>query len=60
MRAIAPSTLLVLDAERFRRLVVRSPAVQKAIRASAVQRGIDPDALMAEALSLPKPEEAAK
>ncbi len=60
VRAIAPSTLLVLDAERFRRLVVRSPAVQKAIRASAVQRGIDPDALMAEALNLPKPEEAAK
>jgi CPA1 family monovalent cation:H+ antiporter len=46
VRAIAPSTLLVLDAERFRRLHARSPAVQDAIRASAEARGIDPDALM--------------
>ncbi|MCV2893412.1 cation:proton antiporter [Lentibacter sp. XHP0401] len=47
VRAIAPSTLLVLDAERFRRLLARRPAIQKAIRTSAKERGIDPDALMA-------------
>jgi CPA1 family monovalent cation:H+ antiporter len=47
VRAIAPSTLLILDAERFRRLLSRSLALQGAIRASAKQRGIDPDALMA-------------
>ncbi|UYV38301.1 cation:proton antiporter [Rhodobacteraceae bacterium D3-12] len=46
VRAIAPSTLLVLDAERFRRLLARSPAIQQAIRTSAKERGIDPDVLM--------------
>ena len=46
VRAIAPSTLLVLDAERFRRLLARSPAIQQAIRASANERGLDPDVLM--------------
>jgi CPA1 family monovalent cation:H+ antiporter len=34
VRAIAPSTLLVLDAERFKRLHERSPVIQNAIRAS--------------------------
>jgi CPA1 family monovalent cation:H+ antiporter len=53
VRAIAPSTLLVLDAERFRRLLSRSRALQEAIRASAKQRGIDSDALMANIQTLP-------
>ncbi|MEM5500340.1 cation:proton antiporter [Ahrensia kielensis] len=47
VRAIAPSTLLALDADRFRRLLARSPAIQQAIRNSAKERGIDPDALIA-------------
>ena len=41
-RAIAPSTLLVLDEERFRRLLARSGALRDAVRASADKRGIDP------------------
>ncbi|MDP4033899.1 MAG: cation:proton antiporter [Pseudorhodobacter sp.] len=45
MRAIAPSTLLVLDEERFRRLLKRSEALQEAVRASARKRGIEPSAL---------------
>ncbi|MGV8989006.1 MAG: cation:proton antiporter [Cypionkella sp.] len=48
VRAIAPSTLLVLDAVRFRRLLARSPALQQAVRASAEKRGIDPAALLPE------------
>lgn len=48
VRAIAPSTLLVLDAERFRRLLARRPAIQQAIRASAKERNIDPEALIAD------------
>ncbi|MBB5720401.1 CPA1 family monovalent cation:H+ antiporter [Loktanella ponticola] len=46
VRAIAPSTLLVLDAERFRRLLSRSPAIQQAIHQSAKERGIDPEGLI--------------
>ena len=46
VRAIAPSTLMVLDAERFRRLLERSPTLQQSIRASAEQRGIDPTVLI--------------
>jgi CPA1 family monovalent cation:H+ antiporter len=46
VRAIVPSTMLVLDAERFRRLLTRSSTLQQAIRASAEKRGIDPDALL--------------
>jgi monovalent cation:H+ antiporter, CPA1 family len=46
VRAIAPSTLLVLDEERFRRLLKRSEALQQAVRTSAEKRGIDPDALL--------------
>ncbi|MBN2741123.1 MAG: cation:proton antiporter [Rhodobacteraceae bacterium] len=40
VRAIAPSTLLVLDEVRFRRLLNRSKALQEAVRASAQKRGI--------------------
>ncbi len=52
VRAIAPSTLLVLDEARFRRLVDRSAALQEAVRASARKRGLDPDDLSAEAQSV--------
>ncbi|WP_132460434.1 cation:proton antiporter [Rhodovulum marinum] len=45
IRAIVPSTLLVLDEARFRRLLDRSPALQAAVRASAEKRGIAPEAL---------------
>jgi len=45
VRAIAPSTLLVLDEARFRRLMDRSAAVQRAVRASAEKRGIAPEDL---------------
>ena len=41
VRAIAPSTLLVLDETRFRRLLGRSAALQDAVRASAEKRGVD-------------------
>ena len=41
-RAIAPSTLLVLDEARFQRLLERSEALQLAVRASAEKRGINP------------------
>ncbi|KIN71964.1 cation:proton antiporter [Sulfitobacter guttiformis] len=46
VRAIAPSTLLVLDVARFRSLLTRSVALQDAVRASAKQRGIDPNSLL--------------
>ncbi|WP_322894557.1 MULTISPECIES: cation:proton antiporter [unclassified Yoonia] len=48
VRAIAPSTLLILDEDRFRRLLERSEALQQAVRASAEKRGIAPDRLMAD------------
>ncbi|MEE4117946.1 MAG: cation:proton antiporter [Paracoccaceae bacterium] len=41
VRAIAPSTLLVLDEARFRRLLGRSPALRAAVRDSAATRGVD-------------------
>ena len=41
VRAIAPSTLLVLDGERFQHLLDRSEVLQDAVRASAQKRGID-------------------
>jgi len=44
-RAIAPSTILVLDEARFRRLLRRSNALRDAVRASAEKRGLDPEAL---------------
>ena len=46
VRAIAPTTLLVLDEERFRKLLARSRSLRKAVRASAEKRGIDPDVLL--------------
>jgi CPA1 family monovalent cation:H+ antiporter len=45
VRAIAPTTLLVLDEARFRRLLDRSAALQDAVRESAEKRGVDPDHL---------------
>lgn len=50
-KAIAPSTLLVLDEARFRKLLRRSPALQDAVRTSAARRGISADELLAEALA---------
>ncbi|AVL54841.1 sodium:proton antiporter [Roseobacter denitrificans] len=47
-RAIAPSTFLVLDETRFRRLLSRSEKLRSAVRASAEKRGIDLEALQAE------------
>ena len=46
VRAIAPTTLLVLDEERFRRLLERSEALRAAVRESAEKRGIDPSGLL--------------
>jgi CPA1 family monovalent cation:H+ antiporter len=48
VRAIAPTTLLVLDVARFRTLLGKSPALQDAVRASARQRGIDPEVLLSQ------------
>lgn len=48
VRAIAPSTLLVLDEARFRTLLSRSSALRDAVRASAEQRGVDPALLFVE------------
>jgi CPA1 family monovalent cation:H+ antiporter len=48
VRAIAPSTLLVLDEDRFRRLLMRSDRLQQAVRASAEKRGIAPERLLAD------------
>ncbi|MDO6588536.1 cation:proton antiporter [Salipiger sp. 1_MG-2023] len=42
VRAIAPTTLLVLEEDRFRRLLKRSETLRAAVRASADKRGIDP------------------
>lgn len=46
VRAIAPTTLLVLDEDRFLRLLKRSQALREAVRASAEKRGIDPARLL--------------
>lgn len=46
VRAIAPTTLLVLDEAGFRRLLERSPAMREAVRASAERRGIPPERLL--------------
>ncbi|MGP6086324.1 cation:proton antiporter [Antarctobacter jejuensis] len=48
VRAIAPSALLELDQDRFRRLLKRSGSLRKAVRASAEMRGIDPQDLFPE------------
>ena len=45
-RAIVPSTLLVLDETRFRRLLKRSETLREAVRASAEKRGVDPDTII--------------
>lgn len=45
VKVIAPSTFLVLDEARFRRLLARSAALQTAVRAIAEKRGIDPETL---------------
>jgi CPA1 family monovalent cation:H+ antiporter len=45
VRVIAPSTFLVLNEARFRRLLMRSAALQAAVRASAEKRGLDPETL---------------
>lgn len=42
VRAIAPSTLLALDEDRFRRLLRRSAALREGVRSSAEKRGIEP------------------
>lgn len=46
IRAIAPTTLLVLDEDRFRRLLARSRALRDAVRASAEKRDIEPSGLL--------------
>lgn len=48
VRAIAPTTLLMLDVARFRALLMKSAALRDAVRSSAAQRGIDPDILLTE------------
>lgn len=48
-RAIAPTTLLILDETRFLRLLRRSPTLREAVRESAVKRGVDPDQILAPA-----------
>ncbi|WP_458791738.1 cation:proton antiporter [Yoonia sp. MH D7] len=53
VRAIAPTTLLVLDVERFRSLLDKSAALRNAVRASAQQRGIDPDLILKENVKAP-------
>ena len=47
-RAIAPSTLLTLNEERFRQLLDGSEALRMAVRASAEKRGIDPGTLLSD------------
>lgn len=46
VRAIAPTTLLVLNEDRFRRLLERSKALREGVRSSAEKRGIDPASLL--------------
>ena len=45
VRVVGPSTLLVLDESRFRRLLKRSKGMQDSVRHSAQKRGIDPSTL---------------
>jgi CPA1 family monovalent cation:H+ antiporter len=45
VRAIAPSTLLVMDEARFRRVLDRSAVLQHAVQASAEKRGVNPRSL---------------
>ena len=46
VRAIAPTTLLVLDEERFWRLLERSRALREAVLTSAEKRGIQAAGLL--------------
>lgn len=46
VRAIVPTTLLVLDEERFRKLLEKSKSLRKAVRESAEKRGVDPDTMI--------------
>jgi len=46
VRAITPTTLLVLEVSRFRSLLNKSAALRDAVRTSAEQRGLDPDELL--------------
>ncbi|SDG80167.1 cation:proton antiporter [Sulfitobacter delicatus] len=46
VRAITPTTLLVLDEDRFRRLLGRSPTLRRAVVESAEKRGVDPEDLL--------------
>ncbi|WP_113911009.1 cation:proton antiporter [Roseovarius dicentrarchi] len=48
VRAIAPTTLLVLDEARFLRLLRRSKALQSAVQQSAIRRGIPLEKLSAD------------
>ncbi|MCA8879607.1 MAG: cation:proton antiporter [Rhodobacteraceae bacterium] len=41
VKAIAPSTLLVLDENRFRRVLRKSAGLREAVRKSALKRGLD-------------------
>ena len=44
--AIAPTTLMVLDEDRFRRLLARSDLLRSAVKASAEKRGIEPSEVL--------------
>ena len=59
VRAITPTTLLVLDDARFRRLLNRSAAIQDAVRKSAEKRGIEPEDLLGETADAGKAKEKA-
>ena len=43
VRALAPSTLISLDEQRFRRVLDRSATLRNAVRRSAEKRGIAPE-----------------
>jgi CPA1 family monovalent cation:H+ antiporter len=45
VKAIAPSSLLVLDEDRFRRVLKKSASLRRAVRANALRRGLDEERL---------------
>ena len=47
VRALAPSTLISLDEQRFRRVLDRSATLRSAVRRSAEKRGIAPEIIAA-------------
>lgn len=51
VRAIAPSTFLVLDDARFRRLLRRSDMLRQAVRESARKRGIPADVILPDGIA---------